>query len=688
MKRLLYIIPCILLVLILGGLFAVSQIDTDILRTRISDMVQEATGKPLRMATAPKVSFFPLGVTFGEARWGMSGAHPAKEGFSAAVKSGSVHLKFLPLLSGRVVIDEVRLDNPVVTLRPVRQGSPPLAAPKTAPADSGATPEETPSALPPIELARLSIVNGTLALETENGTAVRADGFNVSITNLKPGAEAVVKLDMTLESHNPDLEGNLSLATKARLKGALLELRQASLTATPLRGPLPQAAGPVQILLDGAYDLATGQMDLSSLKLTCNGLKAVFSGSARPSAASLQGALRIDAAPRALAKLFGSALPASGGKDALTLSTRLLLEDDRLRLSALKGSVDDTSLQGDLTLGLGNVPSIRGVLEIGDILLDAWLEAEAAAAPGGESHGAASGTAASVTSGRRGANGTAPSADTSRHSASPNNLSPTPTYPSVNVDLKVASLTFSAVRLTHIQAHLFGESGRYAAEPLTLRLNTGGSAAAALGADLNTRRYTLSGKAADVAVGPLLQALRGARPLDAAAFLEARLSCAGATMPEIKESVSGKGHLSLRNIVLNGISVLPQGVPDLSGKNRNVPTHFEALQAPFTATSGIVTIFPLTLASPALTAKGKAMISLPQDSLDFAADIHLLGMTVPVVASGPFSHLSYGVDPRRTLETLIRTPGGLLRPDNSGKGASPRNPVQDLGGAVRGLFGR
>lgn len=244
------------------------------------------------------------------------------------------------------------------------------------------------------------------------------------------------------------------------------------------------------------------------------------------------------------------------------------------------------------------------------------------------------------------------------------------------------------MRLTRIQAHLLGENGRYAADPLTLRLNTGGSVAAALGADLNTHRYTLSGKAADVAVGPLLQAVRGARPLDAAAFLETQLSCAGATVREIKESLSGKGHLSLRNIVLNGISVLPQGVPSLPGRSGSVPTHFDALQAPFTAKTGIVTISPLTLTSPALTAKGKATISLPQDSLDFAADIHLLGMTVPVVASGPFSHISYGVDPRRTLETLIRTPGGLLRPQKSGNGAASRNPVRDLEGAVRGLFGR
>ena len=96
----------------------------------------------------------------------------------------------------------------------------------------------------------------------------------------------------------------------------------------------------------------------------------------------------------------------------------------------------------------------------------------------------------------------------------------------------------------------------------------------------------------------------------------------------------------------------------------------------------------MTLSSPAFTAKGKATINLPRDSLDFAADMHLLGMTVPVVASGPFSRISYGVDPRRALESLIKTPDGLLRPRKSGDGAPARNPARDLEGAVRGLFGR
>ncbi|MDE7065557.1 MAG: hypothetical protein K2O70_08840, partial [Desulfovibrionaceae bacterium] len=338
----------------------------------------------------------------------------------------------------------------------------PLPPPRNTPADPGATPEKTPSVPPHIELARLSIVNGTLMLETEKGTTVRADGFNVSITNLRPGAEAAVKLDAALESRAPDLAGNVALATKARLKGTLLELRQASLSATPLRGPLPQALGPVRALLDATWDIATGHMEVPSLKLTTNGLDATFSGSARPAAASLQGRLDIDAAPRVLAKLFGAAFPASGGKDVLTLHARLLLEDERLLLSALRGALDDTSIKGDLTLGLGGAPSVRGVVEIGDIPLDAWLETDATnVASGSESRGAASEAVVHPAPGRR--DGEVSPADAPRHFSSSGMPRSTPAYPALNVDVRVASVTFSAMRLVGVRARLLGEGGRYAA---------------------------------------------------------------------------------------------------------------------------------------------------------------------------------------------------------------------------------
>lgn len=682
MKRFLYFAPLFLLLFIAGGVFGVSRIDTEVMRERLAEAVRDSTGKPLLMETAPEISFFPPGLTFGPARWGMAADKPATEGLSVSVKSGSIHLAFLPLLTGRIVIDAIRLDSPVVTIRPMRKGAPPLAAPHQDAASTGAPTSDTSPTLSSVELARLSIVNGVLDVETDNGSMLQAEGFNVSITNFRPDAEAAVKLDMSLRVSDPDLAGNLALAMKARLRDSRVVLRQASLTVTPLRGPLPPAAGPVQLLLDGAYDMTTGQGDLSALTLTCNGFKAAFSGTGYPAAGSLQGTLHGEIALRALAKIFSVALPLYPVKDTLTLESRLSLENGRLRLTALKGVLNDTSVRGDLSLRWRDAPAIRGSLETGDISSDAWLKttSEAAEAEPVGAAGRPGSTDSNATPAVPHATGTP-----TVHAISGTSKTK-PVFPAVDLHLKVASVTVTSLRCMDLRTHLVGEGGRYAMDPLTFSLNTGGSVAVVLTADLTAHRYTVSGKAADVAAGPLSQALKGTRPLDAAAFLETRLSWAGEDVRTMKGSLSGTGRLSLRNIILNGFSVLPRNVSGLF-TGTATGTHFDALQAPFTVKSGIMSISPLTLRAPALTAKGQATIDLPRESLNCAADIHLPGMTVPVVVSGPFSHLSYGLNPRKTRETLIKIPGGVLPPGQNSGNSNSRDPVRALGGVVRGLFG-
>jgi hypothetical protein len=82
------------------------------------------------------------------------------------------------------------------------------------------------------------------------------------------------------------------------------------------------------------------------------------------------------------------------------------------------------------------------------------------------------------------------------------------------------------------------------------------------------------------------------------------------------------------------------------------------------------------------------VVRLPQENMEFTADISLLNIaTIPVQASGPFTSLSYGLDGKRALQMLTRTPGALVdTAKDLGGGAAKQGEAagKKAGGAVRG----
>jgi uncharacterized protein involved in outer membrane biogenesis len=259
--------------------------------------------------------------------------------------------------------------------------------------------------------------------------------------------------------------------------------------------------------------------------------------------------------------------------------------------------------------------------------------------------------------------------------------------PAVDMDLACASLTASKLQFKDIRAKVRGQ-GVYRIEPLTLNLGTGGTVNLNLSVDANAMRYTAAGKVSNVAVGPLLQAMQGKRPVEGAANLDLdSIACAGTAPKAIQASLSGKGLLTVRGIVLNDVSILPKDAPAGLGKP---PTHFEQLTVPFTATNGIVTLAPVTLTSPTANVKGQGVVRLPQENMDFTADISLLKIaTIPVQASGPFTSLSYGLDGKRALQMLTQVPGAIVdgAKDLGGSaGKKAGDAARDAKSALKGIF--
>jgi len=680
MKRVLLILLGIVVLGVIGVVAAIMRLDAKDIRDHVASAVSSATGKPLVIQDIPQISFMPLGVKFGAASWGVSpdGKSDPAGGISVAVKSGEVIVQLLPLLSGKVLVDEVRLDSPDVRVLPEKDApaakSPPPIATDTKAADSKAAPG--PPIPPQVEVNRLRLTNASIYVEISPGQSVRLSKLSMELDNLKAGADMRLDLSTDLAVSSPAQEGALTLKAKARLQTQKYELRDLALRFTPAKGVVPAAAGAIDLALQAQYELDSGKLALTLLSLAVQGSKVELAGNADINTLAFNGNFKVDSAPRKLAQALGISLPFKKGLENFKLQSSVAMAGRTLTLDAIQGMLDTTGIDGKLSLNL-NKMHVAGNLNLGALNLDA-LMASAPLLPAPLTEALAAlitpAEALAATTQKPPAKTPQPAPQAPAKTPQPAPKAPPPAatnsgdLPSVDMDLACASLTASKLQFKDIRAKVRGQ-GVYRIEPLTLNLGTGGTVQLNLSVDANAMRYTAAGKVSNVAVGPLLQAIQGKRPVEGAANLDLdNIACAGTAPKAIQASLSGKGLLTVRGIVLNDVSILPKDAPAGLGKP---PTHFEQLTVPFTAVGGIVTLAPVTLTSPAANVKGQGVVRLPQENMEFTADISLLKIaTVPVQASGPFSSLSYGLDGKRALQMLTQAPGALV------------DSAKDLGGAA------
>lgn len=663
-----------LVVLIGAAALLIGRIDTDFVVARIADATARATGKPLLFSSAPGLSLLPPGVSFGEARWGEI---KDGKGMAVSVKGGMAQLELMPLLSGTIVVREVRLDNPVLEIRGTLDADKPS---QTEQAPASTTVAASPSDSLPVELMRLVVRRGEIIYAADD-THVRIKDLNISIENLRSREEADVQCDFALSMPKADkaaaLSGNLALSAKLRYVSPEITLRRVLLTFTPLSGLLPKEAGPIQLNFDGRVNTANLSLHLNKLTLQSPQLTGSLGGNAIFSPPSFTGTLEVEASPRKVAALANVKLkPANPPTaDALTLKCALDYAGTTLRMRNLDARLDAVPLRGSLNLTLGTLLGVAGDLQLGALNLNAYLPLPTTA-PADKGKVSASGASA-ITSGKT-------SGKTSgTTSAAQNYLS----MPRLDLHLTVASVQFDTLGLKDITTTLKGAQGKYALAPLAFTLASGGSVKGSAETDLSTKAYSLTVAAQGVQVGALLEAMGKGRLADGSAALTANISTRGENAAAMQASLNGKGTLDIRNLAVSGIPALARTIPGLKA----VPERFDLLRIPFTIARGEVLAQPITLNSRELNATGRATASLPRSYLDAALNVKTLGVNVPVTAKGPFNDISFGVDPKFALDMATTLPGALLQKGAEGggnAGSTIKDKARDAGGLIKGLLGR
>ncbi|WP_165078740.1 MULTISPECIES: AsmA-like C-terminal region-containing protein [unclassified Desulfovibrio] len=341
MKRVLLCILGVLVLGVVGAAFYVTHMDAGFIVRRIAEATEKATGAPLELKETPHISLLPPGLRFGAARW--SGV---LDGNAVAVSlaGGMARLELEPLLSGALVVSELRLDRPEADIRLAAAAAGDAeSGPAQAPGASDTRGRKAPDDALPFELGRLTVSQGALHLE-DGARDIRVSGFNLALENLRRREEAGIQGDMVLllrerareagarqsgeeagEQATPLLEGNLAFKGELRYYAPNLTFRQVSVAFTPLRGMVPRELAPLQLTCEGALDLAALRLGLAEARLTAPQGRLELKGEGWLAPPAFKGDVTFAGSAAKLAALAGAKLPvgAGGAGDALELRAAL-----------------------------------------------------------------------------------------------------------------------------------------------------------------------------------------------------------------------------------------------------------------------------------------------------------------------------------------------------------------------------
>lgn len=686
MKRLLLWATLVILLLVAAGAFILSRVDTDLVTSLVSDAVESATGAPLEFAEAPRLSFVPLGVSFGALSWKRE---DAAHSLAVSAGGGRARVALAPLLSGDIVVEEVELNAP--TLDMVQHAAPPSAgsAESAAPAaesgkDTASVSSDAAAAAPsddlPLELGRVRVKDARIRFTDAAGNRVAIDKLQLELANVHRHADMTLDtgFDYALQQNGQDMTGSFALKGVIHYYAPNLTIKGLQVQLTPRSGPLPAGLGAISLQADSALNLADRKLKLPRFALSCATSRLELAGEASLSELTFAGTLSLRTAPRATAALWGITLPPQG-EDRLDLSTGLEYSPQGLVLRQLKGSLDKTHLEGSLTLA-PQQPALRGELRVSDIRVEQFLPQTA---------GKADDKAASGKNAASEQKNAAAKADQKAAAPQP------AVWPLLDIALAVNSLRYGEMGVKDLSLSLQGDKGKYQLRDFRCTLLSGGRLQASGNSRLPEGRHALNLTAEGVDLGGLTQMLGKGRPAEGSAHVTADVSATGMTAEAVQASLNGKGALQVANLRIQALSALLKDIP---GLGEAVPEQVDRVQVPFVIKNGEVTSRPFTASSAKLNARGQATASLPRKHLNATADVTTLGMTVPVIVQGPFSDLSYSVDPRFLARMATGLPGALLEGGESagksageaakGAGNALGNTVRGAGGLVKGLLGR
>ena len=366
MRRLLKILGVLVVLIIVAVVGLVMFLPTGQIVQLAAEQVKAQTGRDLQISGDVSPSFYPVlgveakGITLSNAEW-------AEGENMVSASSAKIGVKLMPLISGSIQVEEVRLVDPAILLEIGQDGTAnwefeAAAAPQST--DTPASGEE--GFVKELSFGETSIENGSVRfIDRPNGATYELTEINATIALSSLDQPLEVDGDAIWNGEKTDLD--LTLGTIASLTAGAETEVDLSLAAAPVslsfRGAFIPPSGTAQVEAGGAFSVeaadpaaamtwAVGEADPTLIGLTDLSVAGEVAVDATALAIDIKGGVSRGGQDATIA------LVASGGDSWAT--ARAFTVD----LAAGLGDVASVTFKGDLAAPDGAQPTVRGAYAV------------------------------------------------------------------------------------------------------------------------------------------------------------------------------------------------------------------------------------------------------------------------------------------------------------------------------------
>ena len=631
-------------IVILGAVGAVAAlvavpflIPLDTYRAPIERAASSALGREVHIRGSLGLSVYPqIDISLGDVS--IANAPGARHPQMVEVESVVVGAKLMPLLSRRLEITEVTLQNPVIHLEVSRNGTSNWQLGNS----NQAKPGETNSRIASVGVGRLSVEGGQVTYDdAASGTS-----------------QAIKDVSLTL---------GLPLTTRTNVRVPLV-----------FNGSLTYNNQPLKLSgqLENFDAFMRAQPTQARLTVGSNVINAEFNGTLGADG-TISGPLKLGAhSVRSLATWLGHPLPAGNGFGLMALEGQFVAADGVYSLRQAQIRFDSMSMSASLSFD--TKPAVMAVK--GNVTLDR-LDLNPYLAPGTETD-------------------TVEAAKAAKTAANPDAPLSLGGLKAVDADVTmvVGQMLLPGFKLDHGVVDATLKGGVLKADLRNLSLY-GGSGRGSLtvdgSGDTPSIRSTLD--LSGLKVQPFLNELMEVNNVTGTGTVRFDVAGRGKTQAQLVKALDGKGELrftdgNIAGVDLGAIARVMQSVVTaqvLTGAvGANAKTPFGQMGGSFTVKDGVLHTNDLKLTSDVVEMNGQGDVDLAAQTVDFRFEpvakrgipgLKLVDIGIPFLVKGPWAKPSYGPDPRGIAKAVV---------NKLGQGAmAPADLVKDPAGALKSLFG-
>ena len=658
LKYVLYVAGGLLALALIAVIGVVLVVDGAFVKNHLERAMKEKN-RTLTIEGEPKLRLFPIaGIALGKTTL----SEPGSEKLFVGLDSAEVAVRVMPLLSGEVAIETLKLSGLKANVVRRKDGTMNFSDLTGGKEKTSGKTEAPPNA----RIAEVNVEKVQLAYRDET----TGQELNIAELNLKTGR---------LDGQTP---GDLSLS--ARITGRKPEVDLRAQAAGALRFNLGKeefAFDKFSAQLKGRFDQDSLSAEFSAPKVEVTPVKA--SGSEVKVSIQVKGPQRNVAARLLVAAVEGTATALTIPKVLLDLDAAVAGISAKAKLeAAIKANLAKQDLQAEVSgkldesalkakIGLTNFAplAVNFDVHIDRLNADRYLPPESKEKK--EDRVDLSGLKGPTASGK----------------------------------LQIGSLVVKRVKLENVKADIKLAGGKLEVSPHSANLY-GGTLSGALAADANGNRIAVKETLQNVALGPLLRDAAQKDLMEGRGNVTLDVTTAGTTESALKKALAGSARVDVKDGSIKGLNLADsaRNVKSPLGAKQTKPdpsqkTDFSEMNASFNIKNGVARNDDLKAASPFVRLGGAGNLDIGNNAIDYLAKATLVatskgqggreagdvaGITIPVKLTGALDNPSWSVDYSGLLggagSALGKAAGGVA--DTAKKGAS------GIGDAVRGIFKR